>query len=471
MSIGRGRKPVIAAAILLAALAACRSDDSTGFKPNTDYGVVAIKATTTGEDQDNRYDVSIGAEHRVTTPAGYATFTVAPGTMVVKFEGVALNCVVEGETTRTVTVAKGQTVVLDFSVGCLATGVIVTTHTVGSDFPDNYYVSVAGLNPGTIGTNATVTISRLTPGTYSAKLILPGENCTPVSTKEVTVEVTNRKLSPVNFELQCSPPTRLEKIAFTDDSLASSGTSLLYIERPDGSSPKVIGNGRSPTWSGDGSLLAFNGIDCSVYWYYYYNVCIQTIMVTDPEVGWTRTLPLTFGMSTVTPAWSPTSPLIAFINSSQNGLWVIPLNGGEPQKVPTLEALTVSDPSWSPDGQKIIVGCTVQQNNLDLCIFNRDGSGFVRLTSSAASEFDPAWSPDGSTIAYTTNESGVAEIAVMSADGSGARRLTEGFAASWVRGGRSIAFSGDGGTYTIRIDGTGLTKITSGKHRGIAWRP
>jgi hypothetical protein len=468
MKIGRGRFPLIAVAAAFATLA-CKSDEPTGFKPNTDYGVVAVRATTSGGDPDDRYDVSIGAEHRITTPAGYATFTVAPGTMVVKFEGVAVNCVVEGETARTVTVAKGETVVLNFSVGCLATGVVVTTHTVGSDFPDNYYVSVAGLNPGTIGINSTLTISRLTPGTYSAKLILPGENCTSVNTKEVTIEVTNRNLTPVNFELQCNPPTRLEKIAFSDDSLATAGTSLLYIERPDGSNSKLVGYGKSPTWSGDGSLLAFNGIDCTAYWYYYYNICIQTIMVTDPEVGWTRTLPLTLGMSTVTPAWSPTSPVIAFINSSQNGLWLISLNGGEPQKIPTIEAVTVSDPSWSPDGQKIAVGCVVE-NNLDICIFNRDGSGFVRVTRTPTSEFDPSWSPDGSTIAYVTNESGVAEIAVMAVDGSGAKRITQGFAPSWTRSG-ALAFSRDAGTFTIRTDGTGLTQITSGKHRGIVWRP
>ncbi len=52
----------------------------------------------------------------------------------------------------------------------------------------------------------------------------------------------------------------------------------------------------------------------------------------------------------------------------------------------------------------------------------------------------------------------------MNADGSGQRRLTSGAAhdrvPNWSPDGRTIAFTGVGGIYTVHADGTGLRKLT-----------
>jgi TolB protein len=376
--------------------------------------------------------------------------------------------VIDGQDTRTVTIQKGATVGVDFAVGCFATGFRITTHTTGSDFPDAYQLVMAGFNPRTIGVNEEVTFSRLAPGTYKASLVFPGENCVQVSEREVTAVVTNRALTPMSFDVECRPPSRLEKIAFIDDSMAS--VRRVFLARPDGSDRKFVSEGESPSWSSDGSNVAYTKRDCDFY-YYYYSTCRNRLWITDPEIGRSRPVGMLPILNVAAPAWSPAGNVIAFIHLDTHLLYLISPDGGSPLLVATGKARWVNDPSWSPDGNRIAFSCMVDQDNLDVCVVNRDGTEFVRLTNGSQTEFDPAWSPDGNSIAYVTNVEGPFQIATMATDGSGFRKLTDGFSPSWSRGGTSIAFSRELGTFTMRPDGTALTQITSGKQRDIAWRP
>jgi TolB protein len=99
------------------------------------------------------------------------------------------------------------------------------------------------------------------------------------------------------------------------------------------------------------------------------------------------------------------------------------------------------DPSWSPDGQKIL--WTAHDPNVpnydplvrpsqEIYVMNADGTGRVNLTNSPGlEERGPSWSPDGTLIAYmcrigkspTGGPIPTFEICVMNADGSGFRRL------------------------------------------------
>lgn len=65
-----------------------------------------------------------------------------------------------------------------------------------------------------------------------------------------------------------------------------------------------------------------------------------------------------------------------------------------------------------------------RDGNSEIYMMNADGSGAVRLTHNAATDWNPAWSPDGTRIAFASDLTGNFEIYVMNADGSGLTRLT-----------------------------------------------
>ena len=78
-----------------------------------------------------------------------------------------------------------------------------------------------------------------------------------------------------------------------------------------------------------------------------------------------------------------------------------------------------TDPSWSPDGSKILFK-TPSQGELHIATVDVRGSA-LRILGSGV---HPAWSPDGSRIAYMVERSGRSNIWVMRADGSDKQCLT-----------------------------------------------
>jgi TolB protein len=82
-----------------------------------------------------------------------------------------------------------------------------------------------------------------------------------------------------------------------------------------------------------------------------------------------------------------------------------------------------SDPSFSPDGRRMVVIATVEGRE-QLSTMDVDGSHEVRLTSAPFDHEDPAWSPDGRHIAYVSLEGGREVIHTMKPDGSDDVALT-----------------------------------------------
>jgi serine/threonine protein kinase len=86
-------------------------------------------------------------------------------------------------------------------------------------------------------------------------------------------------------------------------------------------------------------------------------------------------------------------------------------------------------PSWAPDGMKLVFTSPCQ-NNTDsyressLYFINADGSELAPLPTAPGGDFDPAWSPDGTRIAFTSLRDGHKEIYVLDVATMGATRLT-----------------------------------------------
>ncbi|MBL8064051.1 MAG: serine/threonine-protein kinase [Anaerolineales bacterium] len=140
-------------------------------------------------------------------------------------------------------------------------------------------------------------------------------------------------------------------------------------------------------------------------------------------------------------------------------------------------------PSWSPDGQRLVFISPCQGNedvyfNASLYLINADGTNLVTLDSSLGGNFDPAWSPDGKTIAFTSMRTGQMEIFTLNVDDvtSSLTQITKGEARVEAR---MPAWSPDGsqlvyvvkrlGVYQIWImnaDGTEQTQII---RSGIAY--
>jgi TolB protein len=100
----------------------------------------------------------------------------------------------------------------------------------------------------------------------------------------------------------------------------------------------------------------------------------------------------------------------------------------DPQGV-NVRQLTTSgfhtQPRWSPRGDAIAYTQRTGSGH-EIWIVDADGSNARRLTNGGGDNTSPAWSPNGRHIAFQTNRNGRWQIYAMLADGSVQEPLTKG---------------------------------------------
>src|SRR5215207_3748306 len=116
------------------------------------------------------------------------------------------------------------------------------------------------------------------------------------------------------------------------------------------------------------------------------------------------------------PAWSPDGTKIAFAGVREGGYEIVTMDpDGQNETILTGDSFEGDDraPDWSADSQKVVF---MKQSQVGGCCepweiwaVNRNGSGDTNLTNHPADDMGPSWSPDGTEITFTTNRDATEE--------------------------------------------------------------
>jgi len=132
----------------------------------------------------------------------------------------------------------------------------------------------------------------------------------------------------------------------------------------------------------------------------------------------------------IDPTWSPDGSMIAFASSRMGPrqLFVMNADGSNVRQVTNLDNMGGRS-SFSPSGMQLAF-YRGQAGDHNIYIINVDGSGLVQLTN-GGDNLGPSWSPDGNWIAFTSFRDGNNEIYIIHPDGTDLRRLTDSSTSDW----------------------------------------
>ncbi|MBL0939178.1 MAG: PD40 domain-containing protein [Gemmatimonadaceae bacterium] len=232
--------------------------------------------------------------------------------------------------------------------------------------------------------------------------------------------------------------------------------------------------GGQPSVSADGQRVVFVAASTTPDAYDYQDIFFVTRNASP------RRITLTDGPE-FAPAISPNGQRIAFIRLTETGntqLYLADIDGRNEMAVMLALAPSLTygynTPAWSPDGSRLLFSAG-DPGRQHLHIINANGTGLRQLTDTTVSDIDGTWSPDGQTVAFVRTTSLSQSQLMIRHLTTGAER-SFGFAwrnrqPAWSPDGQRIAFvsnmtdNQDLELYTVRPDGTQLTRLTDDTHR------
>ncbi len=380
-------------------MSACGGDGSP-TDPNSngngaDVGSIQITTVTTNNLDPNGFEVTVDGGSAVTVGVnGSVTIPdVTPGDRTVILAGVAPNCALEGEGTRTASVSKGNTATVSYSVTC-------------TDPPDGRIFFMRS------GRGASFFSVMNSDGSGMTDLFQGGSTSTRFA------------FSPEG-----------EQVAFT---LWTGGRLQLFVMNKDASEITQLTSNADwyegrPSWSPDGGKIAFQAGPENFQIMVMDADGSNPTRLTDHPDHWSES-----------PDWSPDGSQIAFSRrtimysyASEDLIYVMNADGtgltalSQPAPICDQEyglgwpMWHDHFPQWSPDGSQILFLRSAQcgadpANNYDghIMIMNADGTNVTELAADDAWPAD--WSPDGSRIVFIKDG-----IYTMNADGSGRTLIRE----------------------------------------------
>jgi Tol biopolymer transport system component len=223
----------------------------------------------------------------------------------------------------------------------------------------------------------------------------------------------------------------VQNATFPSDCQTNCVVWAVFVANADGSGlHEVASSARAPSWSKDGSLLAYEG-DVTPYGE------SESVGIARPDGSAGHSVAGFNSYSFEGPVWSPRRNELAF--QANNAVYTVRADGSGRHRL----ALGAA-PTWAPDGGSLAfvrAGAVFR--------VSRTGSAPRRLTRTGYAFF-PAWAPNGRSIAVLTGtKNGPNQVGLVPAAGGPLRRLTafaagtgfDGAGPVWARRAGAILFS------------------------------
>ncbi len=126
----------------------------------------------------------------------------------------------------------------------------------------------------------------------------------------------------------------------------------------------------------------------------------------------------------MSPTWSPDGSQLAYVSFEErrSKIYLQRLSDGQRTKIAEYDGLNGA-PAWSPDGRRLAMTLS-HEGNPEIYVLDVASRHLTRLTHDRGIDTEPAWSPDGRHIVFTSGRSGRPQIYRMASNGGKPQRIT-----------------------------------------------